>query len=42
MHTVMEQLYKKDPCKIINYYVRDDNNKFRKNFNSGFRREKKR
>jgi hypothetical protein len=34
----MEQLYNKDPFKITNYYIRDEN-KVRKNYAGGFRRE---
>jgi hypothetical protein len=36
----MEQLYNKDPFKITNYYIRDEN-KARRNFSGGFRREKR-
>lgn len=34
----MEQLYNKDPFKITNYFIRDEN-KVRKNYAGGFRRE---
>jgi hypothetical protein len=37
----MEQLYLKDPFKITSYYIRDEN-KMRKNFGGGFRRERRR
>ena len=40
VNLVMEQLYIKDPNKITNYSIREDN-KMRKNFGGGFRREKR-
>ena len=40
VNLVMEQLYIKDSNKITNYSIREDN-KMRKNFGGGFRREKR-
>ncbi len=40
VNQVMEQLYIKDPHKITTYSIREDN-RMRKNFGGGFRREKR-